>query len=357
MNILILIPNITKRAGTERAVTNLANILSDGKNNVFIFSVGTHCGDSPFQLKSNVNIVHMGLLYNHKTIIGKVLLYIKLYIILKKEIIAKNIDFVIGTYHYINFTVACLPKNIKKIGCEHFNYAAFGNFINILKRFFYKKLDSVVLLTERDKKSYSFLNNVSVIPNSLSFATDKVSNCMNKQIVSLGRLSKQKGYDLLLKSALLMKEKLPDWHITIYGDGEDRLELQKTIASLNLGGFVTIKLPVKDVEEVYLESSIYVSSSRWEGLPMVLLEAQSCGVPAVCFDCECGPSDVIIDGKTGFLVPPLDIEKLADKVVELAQNDKERIEFGENAVISVQRFSTERIKELWENLLYQLAQK
>lgn len=353
-NIAIVIPNITTRAGTERAVSNLANILYKIGYNVFILSIASNSGNCPFFLDDSIHIIHLKLPYVKKNLGFFIVHYLKIFYSLKDLAKKLNLDAYIGTYNLLNFIISLLPKSLKKIGCEHFNYEASNKMINFAKRFFYKRLNAVVLLTERDKEHYKFCKNVFVIPNSLSFIPTNINDCKQKKMISLGRLTRQKGYDLLIKSISIIKEHLEGWIIEIYGDGEDKNELQKSILNLGLEHLISIKAPSNDVQDIYLSASIYLSSSRWEGLPMVLLEAQSCGIPCVAFDCRCGPAEIIENDKTGYVVPLGDLELFSRKVLYLVQNERIRMELGKNARIESERFSTENIlikwKDLFENL-------
>lgn len=352
--IAITVPNITYRAGTERAVTNLANILKSLGNTVYIISIASFEGNCPYSLDESIKIIHLGLPFNKHSFVFAFFHYSRILQKLKKYSNELKINYMIGTYHLLNCSLSFLPPRIKTIGCEHFNYEASGKLNNLLKRLFYKKLDSIVLLTERDRRKYSFCKNTYVIPNSLSFRPNGQSSCSNKIMISLGRLTKQKGYDLLIEAIAPIKSELSDWKIILYGDGEDKEKLLQMIDVLQLSEIIELHAPVTNVEEVYKNASIYLSSSRWEGFPMVCLEAQSCGLPCVTFDCPCGPGEIVEDGKTGFVVPLADKEMFANKLLELVSNENLRKQFGEKAAFEVKRYSTENISKLWENLFNSL---
>lgn len=352
MEIFILINDITRHAGMERAVCNLANILIK-KHTVTIISRDTNAGNAFFPIDSKIQLIHLGTDICHAPTLQKLKKYVCMYKKLR-ELAKENTGAVfIATISSVNALITLLGKNIKTIGCEHFNYDAACLRQKVLRRIFYPRLDFVVCLTNEDAKRYTFIKNnrLFVIPNSLSFECDITSNCTAKRIIAVGRLTKQKGFDLLLDSAVLMKERIPDWHLDIFGDGEDKDALLEKIVRLKLQTFVSIKSPTKNIELEYIASSLFVMSSRWEGLPMVLLEAQHCGIPAVSFDCQTGPSEVIVHGETGFIVPLGDVTALAEKTIELALNEEMRISFGKKAKENSKRFSTEDIEKKWDELL------
>ena len=355
--IIIIIDNITKRAGTERAVVNLSNILAKQGQSVCVLSIQSVEGAPAYTIDSSVTIKHFErpdinsyspIAKNRITIILK---KIRFFLVLKKLIKKEKGEIVIGTTTFINFLIRFLPKKIKTIGCEHFNSYRCSKKHMFLRKLLYKKLNAVVLLTENDKNNYGKMKNLYVIPNSLSFMPSKKSDCINKKMISLGRFTFQKGYDLLIDSINLIKDHLNGWIVELYGYGEDKESLQNKVFQNNLDKIIYVKENTKDVESIYNSASIYLSSSRYEGFGMVLLESQSCGLPAVSFDCPCGPSDIIIEGKTGFLVPLGDVKKMSEKILELINNEELRIKMGKQAAIESRRFSTEKISEMWKNLL------
>ncbi|MBO5100604.1 MAG: glycosyltransferase family 4 protein [Treponema sp.] len=355
--IIIIIDNITKRAGTERAVVNLSNILAKQGQSVCVLSIQSVEGAPAYSIDSSVTIKHFErpdigsyfpIAKNRITIILK---KISFFLVLNKLIKKEKCEIVIGTTTFINFLIRFLPKKIKTIGCEHFNSYICSKKQMFLRKLLYKKLNAVVLLTENDKNNYGKMKNLYVIPNSLSFIPSKLSDCKNKKMISLGRFSYQKGYDLLIDCIALVKDNLLDWTIELYGDGSDKEKLLNKINENGLDRIIYLKDNTTDVESVYASSSIYLSSSRYEGLPMVLIESQSCGLPAVSFDCPYGPSYIIIEGKTGFLVPLGDVKKMSEKILELINNEDLRIQMGKQAAIESSRFSEDKISEMWKILL------
>ncbi len=202
---------------------------------------------------------------------------------------------------------------------------------------------------KEDKKNWK-LENIKVIPNSLTFFPKEYSKCNSKKAITIGRLVEVKGYDILIDIWNIVSKKYPDWILEIYGDGQERENLQNKIDALKLKEKIILKGFVKNVKKAYLESSIYILTSRSEGMPMVLLEAMSCGLPVVSFDSPTGPKDIIKDGEDGFLIKFGDIEKMAERIEELISNEEKRKQFGINARKNIQRFSPEKIMNRWKNL-------
>ena len=220
--------------------------------------------------------------------------------------------------------------------------------------YYINKYDKFLVLTEEDKNSWGD-SRIKVINNPLPFDSKEVSSCKNKKVISIGRLDEQKGFDILIDVWRKVNEKHPDWILEIYGEGSLRKELQDKIDSLNLTDTLILKGNEKNIQLKYLESSIYVMSSRYEGMPMVLLEAMSCGLPLVSFDCPCGPKDIIKDGENGFLIKFGNIDEMAEKISYLIENEDKRIEIGKKSKELSYNYLEEKImnqwKELFENLL------
>lgn len=352
--IKIIIANITKRAGTERAVTNLANILIELKYDVKIISIGSKNGSSPYNLNPKVKIRHLGLPFEKHDIFFVCFHYYRIFNKLKDECRKRCIF--IGTSPEINTLITLFKKKSLLIGCEHFNYEANSLVEKLLKRLFYRKLDLVVPLTERDRRNYFYLHNTVPIPNSLSFVSNKPSSCKEKKIISLGRLTKQKGYDLLIEVISLIQTDLKGWKVEIYGNGEEKENLLNKIKMKNLESLITINNPVENVEDIYMESSIYLSPSRWEGFPMVLLEAQASGLPCIAFDYPCGASEIISDGETGFVIKNFDIKMFSRKLLELVNDTDKRILFGKNAYALSSRYSSQNIGKIWKKEIDRISE-
>lgn len=349
-NILIVISNITYRNGTERAVCNLANMLSSSNRyNVTIASVKNSDGTVAFPLNENVCVSYLGIPFNGG-ILKHTCLYIKVLKKLDKLCIEKDIDIVIGTESGFNYILPFLSNKIKKIGCEHFGWSRTRLHHKIIRKILYRFLSAVVVLTENDFASYSFLRNVHVIPNSFSFVNTDFAKFENKKIIAIGRLTYQKGFDRLIKIISKVKELLPDYKVCIYGQGELKEKLLEQIHQNNLDDYLLLMDPVNDIQNVYKNSSIYVMTSRFEGLPMVLIEAQSYGIPIVSYNCPEGPSEVIINEKNGFLIPEGDENYFVEKLLLVAKNKSLWEEMHKSSLLQNERFSTKSICEKWEKL-------
>lgn len=264
-----------------------------------------------------------------------------------------------------------IHKKSKKIREFHFgkNYRiqtanAFNkNFILKIKayletyfqEYYLKKYDKVIVLTYEDLKKWK-LKNIDVIYNFTSIVFEEKAELTNKKIISVGRIDPQKGYNLLVEAWKYVIEENSGWSLDIVGDGSDFLYIKEKIKKLGLEGSINLKGATPNIKEEYLNASMYVMSSKYEGFPLVLLEAATCGLPLVSFKCESGPADIIKDGETGFLVKENDVLELASKISLLAKDDKMRKKFGEvGRKDSKERFNKEKIMHQWINLFEKLS--
>ena len=162
-------------------------------------------------------------------------------------------------------------------------------------------------------------------------------------------------YDRLIEAWIKVNRKHPDWHIRIYGEGQDRNSLQELIEKHHIENSFSLCPPTKSIQEKYLESSIYVMSSRFEGLPMALLEAMACGVPCISFDCPYGPAEIITPEEDGILVKNGNTDELADAICRLIEDTDKRIRMGKQAQKNIQRYSREEVMKLWDELFNTLT--
>ena len=151
----------------------------------------------------------------------------------------------------------------------------------------------------------------------------------------------------------IVTKKHPDWTLNIYGGGKKE-DFQPLVEKYGLADALKLNGPVSNILEKYLENSIFVLSSRFEGLPLVLMEAMSTGLPSVSFACPCGPRDIIHDGEDGILCENGNIQQLAAGICRLIEDEQLRKEMGRKAAQNIQRFSLENIMTQWDDMLQEI---
>ena len=214
-----------------------------------------------------------------------------------------------------------------------------------LGRFF----DRFVVLTDGHVDEWPGIK-CSVIPNPLPFRCSIPAPLENQRVVAVGRQAYPKGYDQLLKIWARVAKRHPEWVLAIYGKIDDSLGLEETARSLGVLNSVEFHPPSADIKAVYLEASVFVLSSLYEGFGMVLIEAMECGLPCVSFNCPFGPADIISNGIDGFLINPGDLEAFSEKLSLLLGDKPLRKEMGSNAKENVNRFDAEHVVQMWHEL-------
>ncbi len=212
------------------------------------------------------------------------------------------------------------------------------------------KADAVVALTEGDADEWRKINrNVFVIPNVVHLnESGKMCSCLETSVIFVGRFSSQKDIQSLLSIWKLVNKKYPNWQLSIYGDGELKDYYMPIIQGMDAN--IHVFSPTPAIMEKYLESSILILTSLFEPFGLVIPEAMSCGLPVVSFDCPYGPADIITDGVDGFLVKNRDINEFADRVCQLIEDKELRVQMGQNAIKTSQRFRAEVIMPKWKEL-------
>lgn len=221
-----------------------------------------------------------------------------------------------------------------------------NNLIDCLKNSF-----RVVCLTNEDKSQYGRYNTNTVrIYNPLTINAMKVTKLKQKEIIFVGRLIKeQKGLDYLLEIAQQIKD--TGWKIRVVGSGADADWLYNEIKSKNLIDNVILHGPVKEnIEDIYANASMFISTSRWEGFGLVVTEAMACGLPVISFD-NSGPKEILDEGKFGVLISKYDIEEFVEQIKELIHDKDKLEEYSEKSLKRSQDFCIELIKEEWTKIL------
>lgn len=204
------------------------------------------------------------------------------------------------------------------------------------------RFDVLIALTEDDAKCWNLFVKTVVIPNYYSYHPACPADLLTekKRVISVGRLDYQKGQDLLLQAWAIVEAKHPDWHLDIFGDGIELEALNVQRLSLHLHN-VVIHSSITDIYAEYIQSDFLVCSSRWESFGLIIIEAMSCGIPVVSFDCDNGPRNIITDGEDGLLAKNGSIVDLADKINQMIENSSERRQMGVHALRNVERFKEE----------------
>ena len=373
-------PALYSAGGTERVVSVKANYFADvlGYDVTIIVTEGKN-GNSFFPLSDKVKVINLGLNFEELwniAFVKKVLLYLKKQRKYKKlltnELLRIRPDITITTLRReINF-INEIPDGSIKIGEQHLsrtNYRKIdARFSKLYEISFFRwwkdrvvtsltKLDRLVVLTSDAASEWPELTNITMIPDPLSIKVNNRSLLGSKRVITIGRYSYEKGYDILLKIWSIVEKRSTDWQLDIFAMGDptpyvkimDELSIDKKRCHLNSS--------VVDVENEYINSSILVQPSRTEGFGMVLVEAMACGLPVISFDCENGPRSIISDGEDGFLIPPFEVDLFADRLVQLIIDGELRKKMGEKGQRKSQLYQIDSVGRQWKQLFDELMKE
>lgn len=217
--------------------------------------------------------------------------------------------------------------------------------------------DALVCLTKGESENYRHAKRIEIIPNFINKPKSCVKDYTVKRAVAVGRLEHVKGFDILINCWKAAVKTHPGWRLDIYGEGPLRDELQSQINRLGLADSITLCGTCADMAYKYTQYSLHLMSSRHEGLPMTLLEAQAAGLPSVTFDFEYGAADIVTDGVNGFLVPQNDAKTFTNRLAQIMDSEDLRAKFGTEAKETAKAFFTENIMWKWQKLIQETLNK
>ena len=381
MNILYCIHSLSNSGGMERVLSLKVNYLTKYYGYKITIITTEQKNRTPFySIDSSITHIDLGINFNDDiTLFQKVINRKKKLLKYKQkliEIIEQNqIDICISLgWKEISF-LQKLPNNVIKVCERHFAKNAemllaqslyrnkllsniVGHYATNKLQNNTKKLDKLVVLTKEDeiewKKTH---NNIAQIYNPLPYELESVSSLASKRFITVGRLEAQKGYDLLIEAWKPIALSHPDWSVDIYGDGSLRSSLQKKIEDNNLTDKVRLKGISNNIDHEYKSSSGFIMSSRYEGFPMVLLEAAGFGLPLISFDCVSGPKEIIQNNYNGILIEFGNISKLSEAITRMIENENDRTIMGYNARKIAEEFTIDKIMIEWDNLFKSLKNK
>ncbi|VMD22399.1 glycosyl transferase [Streptococcus pneumoniae] len=343
--------------GGERVAVSLANELTK-KYEVHLIGITTKQSDLFFGINSQVKYSNF---FDHRVRLSKNIL--KISKMLKKYFLDNEIEvaFGIGIFSNIFLSLSGIGISTKVVLCDHTNsITANRELSKKVQRYVGTKLaDKIITLTQEDRKNY--IRKYGISENRIAYIYNWKENRLSNipyndestKIVTVGRFDYQKGYDYLIQVAKKVLAKMPDWTWEIYGSGkQDEVDkIRDLITENDLQDKLVIKGLEKNQDLIYGDKGIYVMTSRYEGLPLVLLEAQQYNLPIVSFRCPTGPSEIVEDGVNGYLIDCYDTDKMSEKLLELMKNDDLRQSFSDHAKDTMDKFDKNKILNQWIELI------
>jgi glycosyltransferase involved in cell wall biosynthesis len=345
--------------GAERVLTTLANYWVEQGHQVTIISIADDAGDVEYPIDSRVTVRQLSLRASSHTLRDAVGANVGRLRALRAAVRDSRPDGVIAFMTENNILTRFATLGLRKpvIVSERVIYRrpTIPRFWRWLRPVAYRLSTALVLQTDDSIEQVPKLlhSKVRVIPNPVPPGPRRVVRDQSTQhtLIAMGRLSGEKGFDLLLESFAKIAPKHPDWSLTIYGEGRLHDDLLAQRDSLGLRDRVNFPGPTRQPRERMAESDLFVLSSRHEGFPNALCEAMATGVPVVSFACDYGPRSIIRDGIDGVLVPNENVDALAVALDRLMSDPAERDRLGNAAVEIVDRFSLPRVAAQWEALI------
>ncbi len=354
MHIIFTIKNINGFAGTERVTSIITNALVKKGHQVGIISFIGEGGTPFYHIDSSIKLFYIAPpkdkhLFPYRDIrrIRKI----------RKILLLENPDIVVfvdSGHAIVNISAA---RGFPFITWEQINVSTCKKIKRRISRALVAKYSrAIVSLTDEDAAAYisKFNALLSVcIPNPITIQGNYKSSLKSKRVIAIGRFSKEKGLDMLLRAWSLIKEK-DGWILRLVGDGPMKRNLCSLVNELGIDDTVEIKPPTKDVISEYLNSSICVSSSKYEGFGLVLLEAMTLGLPVISFDCS-GPKFIIEDGVSGILVTSGDIDEYAAALSSLIKDPINLKRLSVGAIENSKKYGLDYIIPQWESLFSQVV--
>ena len=374
MRIVYCIPATSNSGGMERVLTRKVNYLVRQAHELIIITTDQKGAKPFFPLEGSVKQYDLGINYdenNGQGILAKLTAYPK-----KKRLHRQRLsellerlraDIVISMFGDDATLLPQMMDGSRKVLEYHFSklkrlqYGRTGlwRLIDILRTKLdertVKPYDSFVVLTQEDAGYWGALPNIRVIPNPLPFESEETSPCTSHKVIAVGRYDFQKNFAKLLELWGRIAPAYPDWTLEIYGDGALRPDLEQQVNRLGLSSSVILAKPTHQMKEVYQSASIYAMTSRYEGLPMVRIEAQHMGLPLVAFACPCGPQDVLHPGEDGYLISQGDDDGFFTALGQLMDSEAERVRMGANARKASVRYEVDAVMGQWLDLFSSLV--
>lgn len=343
-NISIYIDDISKKGGTERVASFLANYLSSNGWHVKIVSLNKNNSRNFYSINNSVKIDKLE---------KNTLLHLMKY--MKYDLSEVTVSISMGRLSSkMAFAHKILGLRSRLILSEHVGFDNSNFLVKLVKLISYRCANDLVLLTSYDLNKLKEVVNTNIIkivnPSSFQSSRPEIIKSKSKIVLAVGRLTYQKNFHDLIRIWASIDQK-ENWILKVVGDGEDYESLNRLVDELSLKSTVVIVGSTKNIEVEFEQASIIAMTSRFEGLPLVLIEAKSFGVASVAFDCRTGPAEIIQDGEDGFLIPFGDDVCFSQRL-QCLMTDKDKLSrMQHSALKNAEKFSMQSVGQDWERLL------
>lgn len=358
MKILYLVEDFSENGGVERIVSQKASILStEYGHDVSIMSVYRDERPILYPIDKSVRMIQLDVPFADKkhgrtlTLLSRTVTLLLAARRMNRKVAEIRPDIIFFTTTLGGLLLPLCRTKAVRIYESHL--ARCFTPYRQLFRFMERRADMVVCLTEGDAREYRHARRVAVIPNFIHKPGRYAEDYNRKRAIAVGRLERQKGFDMLINMWTSIAKEHPDWQLDIYGEGSEHAALQRQIDSLGLGGCITLRGRSNDMANVYPEYSLHLMPSRYEGQPITLIEAQAAGLPSVLFNFKYGASDVIKDGVNGIMIDEGDTEAFIQAATEMMSSASMRREYGESAQVMAHAYFKDNIIGKWTDIILQ----
>jgi glycosyltransferase involved in cell wall biosynthesis len=361
MKIMLAVSSM-QSGGAERVASTLVNAWAARGDSVTLVATFSGRGECFFPLSSKVELVYLAdLAQGRKKGLAS---FIARFRAFRKLIRETKPDVIVSFLTTVNIStiVASRGLGVPHVASEHSNPLADGRSAlrEFMCRLVYPKAAAVTLLTQdvisAFKKRVPGIKNLVVLPNPvpdelLQKQRKPFEPGSRKRVVGIGRLHELKQFDILINAFSLLAKDFPDWDLWIWGEGSERASLEKLVTERELAGRVFLPGITSTPWDELARSQAFVLSSRYEGLPMALMEGMALGLPCVSFDCPSGPSELTRGGQDGVLLPPGNAQELAQALRGVLADERKSEEYGKRAAQSIrERYSIQRVLHQWDEL-------
>jgi glycosyltransferase involved in cell wall biosynthesis len=370
MKILLLMHSLSA-GGAERAACTLANFWAGRAREVTIVTLAPVSADF-YPLDRRVGRISLDLAGASRHAFHGLWQNTRRVLALRRLLRSLRPDVALAMMSTPNVLLALaslwLPA-LQTIGSERCYppHAPLGRLWHVLRRRLYGRLSAMVALTGECAhwiETRTSASRVVVIPNAIAWplpdtppqrSLPRLCQPQRKRLLAVGRLDSVKNFDALIGAFARLAGAFPDWDLVILGEGPERARLASTIGRMGLVQRVAMPGVAGNIAYWYGQADLFALTSLSEGFPNALAEAMAHGVPAVSVDCNTGPRDIIRHGIDGLLVPPDDIAALSDALARVMDDDALRGQLASRATQARERFSVEKIGQMWETLFVSLC--